>query len=178
MALAMAYAREISLEQSIKTTLPVSKQKHKESPNWIAYRLPKSRMKNLRDVSTHWAYTCAYDTRGFSTTDYVLARLNETDPITFDSSVDQRCRKYEYFNINGDVCENCYISSYQRNNIVLHYGASSLSDSSDPCDGLQLTGSFDSCTRFFGNYECYTETFACTSSPKATTQLWFVTMHD
>ena len=152
------------------------------APNWIKYRLSKTNMLDLRDVSSHWAYTCAYDTRGFSTTDYILSRFNETDPLGFNQFNTFKCRLYEYFNVNGDMCENCHIETYQSSSHTLHYNAQGVQRTDDGCDGLQLSVSYPTCStgpvQFFGAYDCYSELHSCTASAQATTQLWFITRNN
>lgn len=52
-------------------------------PNWNAFRLSLSHMKQLRSRSSHWRITCSFQNDGLVLQDYVRAKVVDFDPIDF-----------------------------------------------------------------------------------------------
>ena len=59
--------------------------KNEDAQNWSEYRLSLANMKGIRDgSSTHWMYTCSYQTRGLSEVDSLRSKFSETDILTYE----------------------------------------------------------------------------------------------
>ena len=52
---------------------------NQDAPEWNNYRLSMSRMKSIRNVSTHWRATCNFLTDGIDHRDYIRSSFDEND---------------------------------------------------------------------------------------------------
>lgn len=52
---------------------------NEDTPEWNSYRLSKSRMQSIRDVSSHWRATCNFLTDKINFRDYIRASFAEND---------------------------------------------------------------------------------------------------
>ena len=88
--------------------MPISQ----DAPEWSSYRLSMSRMKSIRDVSTHWRATCNFLADGIDFCDYIRTSFANTDFLAVPDSPDSnRCILYEFVDIRGNRCENCSVYS-------------------------------------------------------------------
>lgn len=139
-----------------------------ELPNWDAYRLPKSRMLELRNVSTYWRVTCNY-TSGINFRDYLKTTFSNFDIMTYSSG--GKCRKYNFLDIRGNTCTNCTAWTYYSPEfppLVESYNSR--------IKGCQFDGRINGGIKDesnFGYYGVANPNFTCTSSPGATTEYWF-----
>ena len=138
---------------------------------WDRYHLPLSQMKQIAANSTHFRATCRYDTDGPNYTDYLRAKLTETDilGLSFDG-----CRYYEYINVRGYSCHNCTAQFVQRDSWHAHFdsywGSSVLGCqfSSAHEGSVDLPGGEDD----FGFYETINPVHRCVTTESSTTQWW------
>ena len=70
-----------------------------------SYRLSKSRMKSVRNVSTHWRATCNFPMDGVDFQVYIRSSLAENDKFAVPGL--GRYAWYEHVDILGNRCKNC-----------------------------------------------------------------------
>ena len=75
---------------------------NQDAPEWNNYRLSMSRMKSIRNVSTHWRATCSFPTDG----DYWRVSLQSLDFLVKTWGV---CLLSEFVNVRGTQCSNCTV---------------------------------------------------------------------
>lgn len=88
-----------------KVPLFVDKPTSELNPNWNAFRLSLSHLKQLRSRSSHWRITCSFQNDGLVLQDYVRAKVVDFDPIDFEG--EGICKKVEYINVRGHNCSDC-----------------------------------------------------------------------
>ena len=151
------------------TDLPVSE----NTPRWEAYRLSKSRMQSIQDVSNKFRVTCKYDTDGVVYTDYLQVTKKQINLLIFPKSSKGQCRFVEHIDIRGQDCSKCTAFIHQYSNL-LHFHAVSSNEDTDSC-AFQPKSS-PGCENYgdisFGWYGCYNTENRCSSSVTATTQIW------
>ena len=138
-----------------------------DAPEWNTYRVSKSRMKSIRDVSTHWRATCNFPTDGVDYRDYWRVSLESLDLLVDSGKTSGFCLLSEFVNVHGNQCTNCtvlcgYSTQYSLN---LDSSSHSLSNGCDLSGGI---GNEDN----FGWYAVTNPAFRCTSSASSTTQYW------
>ena len=138
---------------------------NQDAPEWNNYRLSMSRMKSIRDVSTHWRATCNFPTDGVDFRDYWRVSLGSLDFLVAPTR-NGFCLSTEFVNVHGNECSNCTVWCAYSNPYSLHldswYGAS---------QGCDLSGGiYDEDN--FGWYYTTNPAFRCTSSASSTTQYW------
>ena len=69
---------------------------NQDASEWNSYRLSLSRMKSIRDVSTHWRATCNFQTDGVKKRDYIRTSFAKNDLFAVPGQ--DRCDWYELFN--------------------------------------------------------------------------------
>ena len=172
---AMTLVMSFSLENKdlFYSSLHANLPRNQDTISWADYRLSLLHMEGIRDhFSSHWIYTCSYQTRGVNEVDYLRSKFSENDILTFDSLlVEDRCKKKaEYINIEGASCEECIVSIGQSVTAILFWnGLRNCNDLS----GLNVPTCSGSPARYFGRYECVSRQFSCTKTSDSTTQLWF-----
>ena len=82
---------------------------NQEAPEWNSYRLSMSRMKFIRNVSTHWRATCNFPTVGEDYQDYWRVSLNSFDVLVDPLATKAFCLYSEFVNIRRNVCANCTV---------------------------------------------------------------------
>ena len=144
--------------------------REQKNPNWEKYKLSLERMKALRDESTDWAFTCKYNTRGFSHDDFLRVKFAKCDILTYKGASDGNCIDVEYVNIRGSSCSNCKFSVSQ-GGTTFHVGKTH-----NNC-GAWVDYTSKTCgitkARYFGSYTCTDTSFACMATSSSTNQLWF-----
>ena len=137
-----------------------------ESPNWHAFRLSLSKMKQLRFRSSHWRVTCSFQLDGLVLRDYARAKIAGFDPIDFKEM--GMCKKVEYINVRGHNCSNCCAAWWQDDELMLTHDSSKARCGFDPSSGA--VHSEDN----FGLYQYYNPNFRCTQPDReSTTNFWF-----
>ena len=141
---------------------------NQDAPEWNNYRLSKSRMKSIREVSTHWRATCNFRTDGVDYRDYWRVSLESLD-LSAQPSGANFCLLSEFLNIRGNECTNCTVVSAYKPTNSLH--CDSWFSSLEGCDfDGQSGGVFDE--NNFGEYGPTNPAFRCTSSVSSTSQFW------
>ena len=136
------------------------------NPNWNAFRLSLSHMKQLRSRSSHWRITCSFQNDGLVLQDYVRAKVVDFDPIDFKGK--GICKKVEYINVRGHNCSDCNTAWWQGDDVPLSHDSSKALCGFDPSSGA--VESEDD----FGLYQYTNPTFRCTlSGRESTTNYWF-----
>ena len=138
---------------------------NQDAPEWNSYRLSMSRIKSIRDVSTHWRATCNFPTDGVDYRDYMRVSLQSYDffvqPVT-----ESFCLLSEFLNIRGDECTNCTILAAYSSTFSFH--VDSYFGPGKGCDfggGIYNEDNFD-------QYGATNPAFRCTSSMSSTSQFW------
>lgn len=171
MTLVMSFARK---RKGVYKNKPLSENfpRSEKGQNWADYRLSLGKMENIRDhSSTHWMYTCSYETRGLNKTDYLRSKFSETDVITFIDTPETCCKqKLEYVNIRGQSCEDCSAVMRQASNLFW------ISAENITCGGFtglneQRCGVYY--VGYFSARTCSKTEHSCSKNGNATTQLWF-----
>ena len=138
------------------------------TPGWDSYRLSKSRMQFIQEDSGKFRVTCIYNTDGVVYRDYFQASFGQ---INILKQPLQGCLLVEWIDVRGESCKDCLASVHQYDYTIFHFD----SYSEDGCD-FQPPGS-KSCLGLgednFGFYACVNTAHRCSSSPSATTQIWF-----
>ena len=148
--------------------------KNEDAQNWSEYRLSLANMKGIRDdSSTHWMYTCSYQTRSLSEVDSLRSKFSETDILTYEFAPEERCaKKFEYVNVKSKSCEQCSVAIGQSLDGILFVNGNDIS-----CGGLPSVNvpvcSNGKPARYFGRCECFDTQFSWHTNPSSTTQLWF-----
>ena len=165
--LVMSYANS-NKELFEKESLIKDFTRYQDEPNWLIYRLSLERMKALRDESTHWTFTCAYDTRGFLHEDYLRVKFEKCDILTHTATLNERTIEVTYVNIRGSDCRDCELNVGQGTYIfhVYKFGGNGWEGyPTKMCDTVHA--------QYFGRYACVDTSFVCMASSTSTTQLWF-----
>jgi hypothetical protein len=136
-----------------------------DQPNWEAYRLSLSRMKDLQSRSSHWRVTCNMPTDGLSLTDYVRGKVADFDIIMFNGR--GVCKPVEYINVMGHQCTDCTSAWWQFDGQIFHRDITSLA-----CDLGANPGGSNS-QDVFGFYSIVNSNFRCSSSDDSNTNYWF-----
>ena len=137
---------------------------NQDAPEWNNYRLPKSRMKSIQDVSTHWRATCNFSTNGVDYRDYIRVSLESLD-LLVEPDASEFCLLTEFVNVRGDECTNCTV-------LIGYVGTTLHMDSYfGPEAGCDFGGGISNEDNF-GFYEVQNPAFRCTSSMSSTTQFW------
>ena len=139
---------------------------NQEVPEWDSYRLSKSRMKSIQDVSTHWRATCNFPTDGVDYRDYIRVSLERLD-LLVEPDASTFCLLTEYVNVRGDECANC--------TVLIGYGFQGKTLHMDsyfgPATGCDFGGGIYNEDNF-GGYFARNSAFRCTFSMSSTTQFW------
>ena len=142
---------------------------HENTPRWDAYRIAKYRMRTIQADTGKFRVTCNYNTDGVVYRDYLQASNVQMDILTQVNS--SNCLWVEWINVRGESCMNCTANVRQYLNGIFHFDSYYTGD----CD-FKPSGS-KSCSGGgednFGIYECVNTAHRCSSSPSATTQIWF-----
>ena len=138
------------------------------SPNWNAYRLSRSRMLRLRNVSTYWRVTCNF-TSGVTYRDYLRTTFANFDIMIY--STGGKCQKYDFLDIRGNRCSNCTAWTYYSPDFTPFIESYNSRIKKCQFDG-RINGGLKDETNF-GYYGVSNPNFTCTSSPGATTEYWF-----
>lgn len=155
---------------SIFKSAPLFKDKptNERNPNWYAFRLSLSKMKQIRSHSTHWRITCSFQLDGLVYRDYVRAKISVFDPIDFKGR--RICKRVEYINVRGHNCSVCDAVWWQLDHEMLHHDSSLPRCGFDPSSGAVPTEDN------FGWYKSVNSKFRCTNPTKdSTTNHWFGT---
>lgn len=98
--------------------------KNQRNPNWERYRIGRSRMRIVKEQSSHWRITCDFPTHGVDYRDYVRASFENLDPLKYEASGE--CREMEYINIRGRNCTQCTAAWWQTDTSqqLSHFSAS------------------------------------------------------
>ena len=93
----------------------------KTAVHWREYRLARPTMARVSERSTHWRFTCEYDTRGVADyVDYARGKIADTDIVNYDGRKDSsRCRAVEFVNVRGKQCQGCTFG-LQQAGLILH----------------------------------------------------------
>ena len=105
-----------------RVPLFVDKPTSQLNPNWNAFRLSLSHMKQLRSRSSHWRITCSFQNDGLVLQDYVRAKVVDFDPIDFKGK--GICKKVEYINVRGHNCSDCNTAWWQGDDVPLSHDSS------------------------------------------------------
>ena len=126
-----------------------------------------TRMKSLKDVSTHWRATCSFDKYGINSyKDYVRGNFADADIFAFLG--DGVCLKTEHVNIRGHVGIHKTARFWQ---VVNTYGLH-IDSSVTGCQFVATVGAVASEDNF-GFYHSTNPQFTCTMNEDSTTQWWF-----
>ena len=131
------------------------------------YRLASTRMKSIKEVSTHWRATCSFAENGINQyNDYVRGRFADADIFNFIGS--GQCLETEFVNIRGHIgIQSTAKFSQGVNQSVAHIDSSSKGCQFDPSAGA--VSNEDN----FGFYAVTNSKFTCTKNDESTTQWWF-----
>ena len=133
-----------------------------DTPNWFAHRMSLTPMNKLKQQSTHWRITCDFQNKPADIhRDYARASFANFDLMTFTGSY--VCKLMDYINVRGHFCANCTASWHA----YFHLDSSATGCQFEPTEGSEY--SEDN----FGLYFDTNSNFRCTSSPEATTNIWF-----
>ena len=159
--LVQSHVRDMVMK-SLQLDSPISP----DTPSRTGYRLQKSRMETIQGDSTKWRITCEYN-KTAPLTDYIYGSINDLDilkPIT-------NCEKVDFIKIRDQSCSNCTVYFFQNSGFILH----AYTNFKHPCDFNITASAGMSCIpgEYFGHFGCKDEMHACSSSPYATTQVWF-----
>ena len=136
------------------------------SPNWNTYRMNLKGIKHLASVSTHWRATCDFPNYGVDYTDYVRGKFAVFDIMKFlGYSV---CKKVDYVDIRGNRCAHCTARWWQQ----LGKRSPHMVSGYPACEFDGRRGAVRAEDNF-NYYDDYNKKFRCSSSAKATTNLWF-----
>ena len=143
---------------------------NQNSFTWNKFRLSWSWMNFIASHSTHVRATCNFNTDGLNYTDYLRAKLSDSNvmSLNFDN-----CKRYEYINIRGYNCHNCTAHFVQRDNWHAHvdsyHGSQRGCQFSCPFAGaVKMKGGEDN----FGWYESINHVHRCSASANSTRQWW------
>ena len=139
-----------------------------DAPEWNSYRLSKSRMKSIQDVSTHWRATCNFPTDGVDYQDYWRVSLESLDLSVQPATVDF-CLFSEVVNVRGNECTNCTVLVGYSSTYSLHCNSWFNSQKGFDFDG-RSGGVYDEDN--FGDYTATNPAFRYTSSVSSTSHFW------
>ena len=137
--------------------------------DWNYYRLPLSRMRYIKQKSTHLRVTCNFNEDGLQYTDYARTILrNQPVFSTFMSS----CKWYKYLNIRGIYCTSCTALTSQREGRPWFINSYSSKENGCDFNGKPGMGRNE---HNFGWYQDgkVNSNHRCSSSPSSTTEHWF-----
>ena len=133
-------------------------------PNWSDYRMGRSSMVALKNITTHWRVTCSFPQYGVDiNTDYVRAAFADFDLM---GEYWKECKKVSHISVMEQSCSECTAHWSQSKGNAPHIAAV---DEKDVCD----MKSDKSGNNYFGAYEKYSATFRCTENATSTTNYWF-----
>ncbi|XP_022791499.1 uncharacterized protein LOC111330812 [Stylophora pistillata] len=138
-----------------------------DTPGWNSYRLAKSRMQSIRDVSSHWRATCNFLTDKIDFRDYIRTTFAKNDLLAVPD-VNFRCAWYELVNIRGNRCEDC--TAYSPYGPKYGYHIDSWWQPQE-CEFDGRPGGIDDEDNF-GEYGHVNSAFRCSSSSTSTTEFW------
>ena len=141
--------------------------RNQDVPEWNNYRLSKSRMKSIQDVSTHWRATCNFPTNGIDYRDYIRVSLKNLNLLEEPSERRDFCLLTEFVNVRNRSCSDCTVLIGYSSVYSLHMD--SYFGPREGCD-FPSEGVYDEDN--FGFYAIQNSAFRCTSSPSSTTQYW------
>lgn len=144
-------------------------------PNWKDYRLSLDTMKGIiDDGNNRWRISCNYSSHKSSWKNERLFATHLKVPIIHEtkSLFKSRCLFVERVHIRGKSWIKRYIPLIQEESVILHLNLNKV-----PCEGNDAFHGI-SCYKNasednFGYYDCVNPEHTCSSSPQATTQLWF-----
>lgn len=142
--------------------------KNQRNPNWERYRIGGSRMRILKEQSSHWRITCDFPTHGVDYRDYVRASFENLDPLKYEASGE--CREMEYINIRGRNCTQCTAAWWQTDTSQQLTHFSDL----DGCQFGKIDGSLDNEANFGGYWKNnFSSEFRCSSEETSSTNYWY-----
>lgn len=142
--------------------------KNHRNPNWERYRIGRSRMRIVKEQSSHWRITCDFPTHGVDYRDYVRASFENLDPLKYEASGE--CREMEYINIRGRNCTQCTAAWWQTDTSQQLSHFSDL----DGCQFGKIDGSLDNEANFGGYWKNnFSSEFRCSSEETSSTNYWF-----
>ena len=142
---------------------------NQNTPRWDAYRLSKSRMQSIQEDSGKFRVTCNYNTDGVVYRDYLQAAFSHIDLLTLEF---EGCMLVERIDVRGQSCQNCTAYIRQTSTKTFHFDSYYVRHCQfKPSGGKNCAhiGGEDN----FGRYSCVRRSHRCSSSPSATTQIWF-----
>ena len=143
---------------------------NQDAPGWNRYRLSMSRMKSVRNVSTHWRATCNFSTVGVDYRDYWRVSLQSLDLFPEPTSNNGGCILSEFVNIRGNICTNCTVLTGYSSSLSLHVDSWFGQDNGCDFNGQPHGGRSNEDN--FGFYGATNPDFRCTSSMRSTSQFW------
>ena len=144
---------------------------NQDAPEWNRYRLSMSRMKSIRNVSTHWRATCNFSTIGVDYRDYWRVSLRSLDLLAEPTRVNAGfCLLSEFVNIRGNICTNCTVLTGYSSSYSLHLDSWFGQNIGCDFNGRPHGGKKNEDN--FGFYVTTNPDFRCTSSMKSTSQFW------
>ena len=142
---------------------------NQDAPNWNSYRLSMSRMKSIRDVSTHWRATCKFDTSVVDSRDYWRVSLQSLDLFAELTGSPVFCLFSDFINIRGNSCTNCAVLTAYSSYYSLHMD--SWFNQNEGCDFNGRPGGQPDEDNF-GFYFIINRDFRCASAMESTSQFW------
>ena len=163
-------------DQGLLEDLPVNE----NALNWESYRLSASRMNSIRERSTHWRATCAFDEYGVDyRQEYIRVNLSvvEFSAYYFNGyGGPTACQTIEYMNFWGSECHDCNFGLYHSslslpllafdNSKLWSYCTFDLLHKQHYCGSQEAH-------MFSPNVNCYDPRSKCQMTPSCTTQNWF-----
>ncbi|XP_065061923.1 uncharacterized protein LOC135688827 [Rhopilema esculentum] len=160
---------QILKRKSIGDNAPVNQ----DSPNWSAFRFGQARTESLREVSSHFRFTCSEDGPFIAIAnqnDYLRANFSSIDPLTLNVG-HEKCAPVEFVSVRNVSCADCVVSFSQRKNIwSLHVDAWLAQNK---CGMAKINDEAVHSEDIFGFYDQFNPKFTCTKHDWSTTQLWF-----
>ncbi|XP_046861995.1 uncharacterized protein LOC124455391 [Xenia sp. Carnegie-2017] len=142
---------------------------------WEDHRLSFNAMKSIKeDGNMLWRITCSYGEKGWNETDIVIA-THENAPVFKKIVEPPECLNVRSIDIRGYKCKDCQIPFWQDDKQIFH---TDNTQGKVECNlkGFELSVCKDQAEGGednFGFYQCCNTKHRCSSSDKATTQLWF-----
>ena len=140
--------------------------RNQDVPEWNNYRLSKSRMKSIQDVSTHWRATCNFPTDGVDYRDYIRVSLKSLNLLQKPTE-SAFCVLTEFVNVRNHNCSHCTVWIGYGSEYSLHMDSYYSSNK-----GCGFRGGASKDEDNFGFYQTQNQDFRCTSSENSTTQYW------
>ena len=142
---------------------------NEDAPEWNSYRLSMSRMKSIRNVSTHWRATCNFMISVIDFRDYIRTSFAKNDFFAVPGeNASARCVWYEFVDIRGNRCEGCRV--YSPYSSLYGYHIDSWWQPAG-CDFDGHPGGIVNEDNF-GEYGSLNPAFRCSSSQTSTSQFW------